>query len=56
MDEGAAGDIDAAVESWHIHGISHHYAGGSTEGTYANPIGPDTTTAAWEFLNAPAVG
>lgn len=43
-----------AVESWYIHGVSHNYTGGSTEGTYADPTGPDTTTAAWEFLNAHA--
>lgn len=42
------------VESWYIHGVSHNYAGGSNEGTYADPIGPDTTTAAWRFLDAHA--
>jgi poly(hydroxyalkanoate) depolymerase family esterase len=40
-----------AVESWLIHGVSHNYAGGSTEGTFADPLGPDTTLAAWSFLN-----
>jgi hypothetical protein len=42
------------VESWYIHGISHNYSGGSTEGTFADPLGPDTTTAAWNFLEAHA--
>jgi poly(3-hydroxybutyrate) depolymerase len=43
-----------AVESWFIHGISHNYSGGSTEGTFADPIGPDTTLAAWAFFTAHA--
>lgn len=43
-----------AVESWFIHGISHNYAGGSNEGTFADPLGPDTTLAAWTFLSAHA--
>jgi poly(hydroxyalkanoate) depolymerase family esterase len=41
-----------AVESWFIHGVSHNYTGGSTEGTFADPLGPDTTLAAWTFFNA----
>jgi hypothetical protein len=43
-----------AVESWVIHGVSHNYAGGSNEGTFADPLGPDTTLAAWQFLTAHA--
>lgn len=43
-----------AVESWFIHGISHSYAGGSNEGTFADPLGPDTTGAAWAFFTAHA--
>jgi poly(hydroxyalkanoate) depolymerase family esterase len=43
-----------AVESWVIHGVSHNYTGGSNEGTFADPIGPDTTLAAWTFLDAHA--
>jgi poly(3-hydroxybutyrate) depolymerase len=45
-------DSCVAVESWFIHGVSHDYTGGSTEGTFADPVGPDTTTAAWTFLSA----
>jgi poly(hydroxyalkanoate) depolymerase family esterase len=41
-----------AVESWFIHGLLHNYSGGSTEGTFADPIGPDTTLAAWTFFTA----
>jgi poly(hydroxyalkanoate) depolymerase family esterase len=41
-----------AVESWFIHGMTHNYSGGSTEGTFADPIGPDTTLAAWRFFTA----
>jgi poly(3-hydroxybutyrate) depolymerase len=47
-------DQCVAVESWFIHGISHNYSGGSTEGTFADPIGPDTTLAAWRFFTAHA--
>ncbi|MDT7571244.1 MAG: hypothetical protein QOE05_1418 [Actinomycetota bacterium] len=43
-----------AVESWLIHGLMHNYGGGSNEGTFADPIGPDTTLAAWRFLDAHA--
>jgi hypothetical protein len=43
-----------AVESWFIHGLTHNYSGGSTEGTFADPIGPDTTLAAWTFFTAHA--
>ncbi|MDX6200295.1 MAG: hypothetical protein QOJ79_3446 [Actinomycetota bacterium] len=43
-----------AVESWLIHGLTHNYSGGSNEGTFADPIGPDTTLAAWRFLDAHA--
>jgi poly(hydroxyalkanoate) depolymerase family esterase len=43
-----------AVESWFIHGLLHNYSGGSTEGTFADPIGPDTTLAAWDFFTAHA--
>lgn len=42
------------VESWVIHGMSHNYSGGSLEGTYADPFGPDTTRAAWRFFQAHA--
>jgi hypothetical protein len=45
-----------AVESWFIHGLLHNYSGGSTEGTFADPIGPDTTLAAWTFFAAHAPG
>ena len=40
------------VESWVIHGMSHGYGGGSTEGTFSDPFGPDTTRAAWRFFQA----
>lgn len=49
-----ANPSSVVVESWYIHGVSHNYAGGSNEGTYADPVGPDTTTAAWRFLDAHA--
>jgi poly(3-hydroxybutyrate) depolymerase len=42
------------VESWYIHGPSHNYFGGSTDGTFADPVGPDTTRAAWRFFDSHA--
>jgi len=40
------------VESWYIHGMSHNYADGNTDGNFVDPFGPDTTTAAWRFFEA----
>jgi hypothetical protein len=45
---------DVVVESWFIQGMSHAYSGGSLEGTYADPFGPDTTRPAWRFFQAHA--
>jgi hypothetical protein len=45
---------DVVVESWVIHGMSHDYSGGSVEGTFSDPLGPDTTRPAWAFFKAHA--
>ncbi len=45
---------DVVVESWIIHGMSHNYSGGSVEGTFSDPFGPDTTRPAWRFFQAHA--
>lgn len=50
---GYASDIySVVVESWYIHGASHNFFGGATEGTFSDPVGPDTTAAAWRFFKA----
>jgi poly(hydroxyalkanoate) depolymerase family esterase len=46
----AASPRNVVVESWYIHGPSHNYWNGSTDGNYADPLGPDTTHAAWDFF------
>ena len=43
---------DVVVESSIIHGMSHNYSGGTPEGTYVDPFGPDTTGPAWRFFKA----
>jgi poly(hydroxyalkanoate) depolymerase family esterase len=40
------------VESWYIHGVSHNYTDGSTDGNFVDPYGPDTTNAAWRFFES----
>jgi poly(3-hydroxybutyrate) depolymerase len=52
----ASSPRDVVVESWIIHGITHNYSGGNSEGTYVDPFGPDTTGPAWRFFQAHARG
>jgi len=40
----------AVVESWLVHGLSHDYPGGDPRGSFTDPIGPDITSAAWDFF------
>ena len=40
----------AVVENWVIHGLAHNYPGGDPQGTFTDPIGPDITTAAYDFF------
>lgn len=43
------------VESWLLHGLSHNYPGGdANNGTFADPHGPDVTTAMYDFFVAHA--
>lgn len=46
----AASNGREAVQSWTIHGLSHNYSGGSFEGNFTDPYGPDITQAAWDFF------
>lgn len=45
---------NVVVESWFVQGMSHAYSGGTIEGTYSDPFGPDSTRAAWRFFQAHA--
>jgi poly(hydroxyalkanoate) depolymerase family esterase len=40
------------VQSWTIHGLSHNYSGGSFEGNFTDPYGPNITAAAWQFFES----
>ena len=40
------------VQSWTIHGLSHNYSGGSFDGNFTDPYGPNITQAAWDFFAA----
>jgi poly(hydroxyalkanoate) depolymerase family esterase len=45
-------DDRAVVESWFVHGLGHAYPDGNTEANWTDPLGPDITTASYEFFTA----
>jgi poly(hydroxyalkanoate) depolymerase family esterase len=42
------------VQAWLIQGLSHNYPGGSFNGSFSDPYGPDVTTAAFNFFESAA--
>ena len=44
------------IDLWTIHGLEHAYPGAPTDATFSDPLGPDITTAAWEFFSAHPMG
>jgi poly(hydroxyalkanoate) depolymerase family esterase len=40
------------AQLWTVHGLAHGYAGGDPAGTFTDPLGPDITTAAYNFFLA----
>ncbi|MBV9664329.1 MAG: prolyl oligopeptidase family serine peptidase [Actinobacteria bacterium] len=40
------------LQAWLVHGLSHNYPGGTFEGSFGDPNGPDVTTAAFDFFEA----
>jgi hypothetical protein len=38
------------VDLWSVHGLAHGYPGGDPAGTFTDPLGPDVTTAAYDFF------
>ena len=42
------------IQFWTIHGLTHNYPGGNTDGSFTDPLGPDITAAAYNFFVAQA--
>ena len=46
----------SVVDFWIIHGLGHDYPGGDPAFTFTDPIGPDSTTAAYDFFGKHQLG
>jgi poly(hydroxyalkanoate) depolymerase family esterase len=47
-------DYAGVVQAWTVHGLSHNYPGGSAEGSFTDPYGPNITPPLFDFFERAA--
>ena len=45
------GEGEPLLELWMIHNLGHSWSGGSPNGSYTDPMGPNATEIIWNFLS-----
>jgi poly(hydroxyalkanoate) depolymerase family esterase len=45
---------DTPIEMWLVHNMAHTWSGGSENGKYTDPLGPDATEIIWNFFEKDA--